>query len=609
MISAFFEDGLFHCVQVFSILNIVSIFEYWGVKILIDKRLFALPGMRRYVIILGVLVFFQAVAIIVQARYLSIAIVGLWNLQSFKAIVGPTIIFMIAFLCRHLLTVWQNRVFFPYVEKTSGQIREKLMAKIFRLGPAEIEKRGTGNIVTMALEGIDKVQTYLMLVIIKVLDMSITPWLVLLYILFLRWEQAIFLFIIFPVIILFMIILGDAAQAKADRQYEGYQRLSNHFVDTLRGLSTLKQLGLSKRYADNVYEVSESYRKETMSTLKIALTSTFALDFFTTLSIAVVAVFLGFDLLDGKVTLLPALTILVLAPEYFMPIRNFANDYHATLNGKNALTAVLDVLNEPEMKQRDELPSFKWDNQSQLVLSHVSLTYPESKQPALKNISINIQGMKKIGIIGASGSGKSTLVNLIGGFLSPDQPDQIAINGQKLPHLNQEAWQQNFLYIPQNPYLFHATLAQNIAFYVDHATSESIRNAAERAGLTKWIKSLPAGLETMIGEGARSVSGGQAQRIALARAFLDTDRKILLFDEPTAHLDIETEAALKKDILPVFDNHLVFFATHRLHWIGEMDYVLVMDHGRLVEQGTPQELANQNGDYVKLRSEMEASDL
>lgn len=559
--------------------------------------------------ILGVLVFIQALAVIVQARYLSVAIVNLWNLQPLSSIVLPTSIFIVAFLARHLLTVAQNRVLFPFVETTSGKMREDLMAKIFRLGPAEIDKRGTGNIVTMALEGIDQVQTYLMLVIIKMLDMSITPWLILIYILFIRWEQAIFLFIIFPVIILFMVILGLAAQSKADRQYEGYQHLSNHFVDTLRGLSTLKQLGLSKRYANNVYSVSESYRKETMSTLRIALTSTFALDFFTTLSIAVVAVFLGFDLMDGKVMLLPALTILVLAPEYFLPIRNFANDYHATLNGKNAMTAVLEVLQQPEMKQRDVLPAFKWDEAATLEVDQATYTYPNADRPALADISFKIRGMQKIGIIGASGSGKSTLINLIGGFLAPDQPNQVAINGTKLPHLDQTAWQKNFLYIPQNPYLFHASLADNISFYVDNASKQSIHDAAERAGLASWIKTLPAGLDTMIGEGARTVSGGQAQRIALARAFLDTDRKVLLFDEPTAHLDIETEAALKQDILPVFNEHLVFFATHRLHWISEMDYVLVMDHGQLVEQGTPAELARQNGDYVQLRSEMEAADL
>ncbi|MDN6354765.1 MAG: ATP-binding cassette domain-containing protein, partial [Lactiplantibacillus plantarum] len=208
-------------------------------------------------------------------------------------------------------------------------------------------------------------------------------------------------------------------------------------------------------------------------------------------------------------------------------------------------------------------------------------------------------------IIGASGSSKSTLINLLGGFLTPvaDQ-GKIQVNGQTVSHLSQDAWQQSFFYIPQNPYLFHATLAENIAFYQPDASRQAIERAAENAGLTAWIATLPAGLDTAIGEGSRGVSGGQAQRIALARAFLDDSRRVLLFDEPTAHLDIETEAELKTTILPVLDNHLVFFATHRLHWINQMDYVLVMDHGEIVEQGTPTELAAHDGAYVRLRDEM-----
>ncbi|AQW22354.1 thiol reductant ABC exporter subunit CydD [Lentilactobacillus curieae] len=576
---------------------------------MIDKRLFDLPGMRKNVSILAVLVFIQAFAIIFQARYLAIAIVNLWSLKPLSSIVIPMIIFGISFMIRHIITVAQNRLFFPFVETTSKNMRNQLMSKLFKLGPAEVEHRGTGNMVTMALEGIDQVQTYLMLVMIKILDMSITPWLILVYIAFLQFKQGIFLLIIYPVIILFMVILGLAAQSRADRQYEGYQRLSNHFVDTLRGLPTLKQLGLSKSYAKNVYGVSESYRKETMSTLTIAMTSTFALDFFTTLSIAVVAVFLGFDLMWGKVTLLPALTILTLAPEYFLPIRNFANDYHATLNGKNAMTAVLEVLNEPTTKDRDKLPESDWKANSELQVQDASVTYGDSKIPALKNVNFDITGMTKVGIIGKSGSGKSTLLNMIGGFLKPDQGDAITLNGNKLPHLDQENWQKQFMYIPQNPYIFHDTLANNVSFYVDDADTDKINAAIDKAGLSEWVKSLPDGLNTLIGEGGRSVSGGQAQRIALARAFLDKNRKVLLFDEPTAHLDIETEVGLKEDILPVFNDHLVFFATHRLHWINEMDYVLVMDHGEIVEQGTPQQLAAQSGMYTELRAEMEANQL
>lgn len=567
--------------------------------------MFQFPGIRKVIVWQSLLTVIQAILIILQAKYLSVAIVNLWKLQAVGTIVAPLVIFAVAFLGRHLMTVLKNLLTYPFVESTTKKLRKQFMAKLFDLGPSVVAQEGTGNVVTMGLEGIDKIQTYLMMIIGKVLDLAITPWLILIYIALIQWKEALFLLVIYPLIIFFMVILGLAAQAKADRQYAGYQRLSNHFVDTLRGLPTLKQLGLNKQYAGNVYSVSEDYRKKTMATLTIAMTSTFALDFFTTLSIAIIAVFLGFGLMDNTIQLLPALVILTLAPDYFAPMRNFANDYHATLNGKNALTAVLDILHRETPTDRDTLPAATpvWTPDDELHLDHVNVGY-DADHATLKDISFNVRGFQKVGIIGASGSGKSTLINTLSGFLSP-QAGQITARGTQVPHLDQAAWQKSFVYIPQSPYLFHASLRDNIAFYTPAASDEAVAQAAHRAGLTDWIATLPDGFATQIGEGSRGVSGGQAQRIALARAFLDDSRRILLFDEPTAHLDIETEVDLKQTMLPVFKDHLVFFATHRLHWMNEMDYILVLDHGRVVEQGTPDQLQAQNGAYVRLRSEME----
>ncbi|AKP65362.1 thiol reductant ABC exporter subunit CydD [Levilactobacillus koreensis] len=574
---------------------------------MIDQRVFKFPGVKPAAAMMAVLTVIQAIMIILQAQYLSAAIVHLWKQQPIGTIVAPLAVFAVAFLGRHLLTILKDWLLYPFVEKTTKTLRKQFMAKLFDLGPSVVAEKGTGNVVTMGLEGIDKIQTYLMMIIGKVLDLSITPWLILIYIAIIQWKEALFLLAIYPLIIFFMIILGLAAQAKADKQYAGYQRLSNHFVDTLRGLPTLKQLGLNETYADNVYHVSEDYRKKTMATLTIAMTSTFALDFFTTLSIAIIAVFLGFGLMNSTIQLLPALVILTLAPDYFAPIRNFANDYHATLNGKNALTAVLDVLQRATPNDRELLSDRDpvWQDDDALKFDHVNVGY-SADDTTLQDISFDVHGFQKVGIIGASGSGKSTLINTLGGFLSP-QAGEINVRGTQVPHLDQKAWQRSFVYIPQAPYLFHASLRDNLAFYSPDADDAAVNAAAAKAGLTDWIATLPAGLDTPIGEGARGVSGGQAQRIALARAFLDDSRRILLFDEPTAHLDIETEVELKQTMLPVFDHHLVFFATHRLHWMNEMDYILVMDHGKIVEQGTPAELQQRDGAYVRLRSEMEGA--
>ena len=571
---------------------------------MLDKRLFKFPGARQALGVLSLLTLIQAIAIIGQGRFLSVAITDLWGGHQLTSIGMVLVWFMLAYLLRQVTGVAKQYALAPFADKTTASLQTQLTQKYAALGPRTVANQGTGKSVTLAVEGIDQVHDYLTLVLVKLFDMSITPWLILLYIATINFKQAVFLFVIYPVIVIFMIVLGLAAQAKADREYETFNRLSNHFVDSLRGLTTLKQLGLAKQYAQNIYDVSEDHRKATMSTLKIAILSTFALDFFTTLSIAVVALFLGLGLMDGATHLLPALTILVLAPEYFLPIRNFANDYHATLNGKNALADIMTLLEQPVAPETNRYvrQSQRWQATDTLTLEQVSFSYPNADRPALQQINLTLTGHAKVALVGTSGSGKSTLLNLLGGFLVGD--GDVKINEQALPHLQQRQWQEQIQVLPQHPYIFHDTLRANLAFYAPNQRDEDLIAVLQQVGLADWFASLPDGLDTLIGEGAMQTSGGQAQRIGLARIMLDEERRVLLLDEPTAHLDIETEALLKETMLPVFDNRLVIFATHRLHWLRQMDWIIVMRDGQIAEQGTLADLIANNGYFVTLQAAM-----
>lgn len=565
---------------------------------MIDRALFQLAGAKSISKRLAGLNVLQAALIIGQALALSAVLTQLW--AGHRLNVSLLLIFAACFTGRQLLNWLTARWLDTYAGEQAQRLRRALLQKLFKLGPALTAIQGTGSMITMVLDGIAEVREYIKLTFSKVLTMMIVPVLLLLMVAYLDWRAALILLVMYPLIIMFMIILGRAAQARASKQFINFQKLSNNFLDSLRGIDTLKYLGLSKRYSTSIFKSSESFRRRTMRVLRVAMLSTFALDFFTTLAIAVMAVYLGFGLINGRIHLFRALGILILAPEYFLPIRNFAGDFHATLNGQNAFKRIHHLIDLPTTEEH-QLTLHPWSADDELVLDHVQFRYPHGA--AIKPLSVKLHGDQKVGIIGMSGAGKTTLINLLSGFLTP-QAGKISIQGHQVDDLAIHDWRQQLLYIPQDPYIFTASLRENIAFYTPQVSDEQVIQAIHVVGLDDLLAELPDGLDTVIGSGRRVLSGGQAQRIALARAFLDQHRRVMIFDEPTAHLDIETELDLKKRMLPLMTGRLVFFATHRLHWMKEMDYILVMNHGELVGQGTLADLMATNSYFRRLVSKM-----
>lgn len=585
---------------------------------MLDKELFRLPGIKLLLGVMVALSFLEAICIIGEAWGLSHALVALWQGAAFEQTFSYLAVFGISFLAVRVVLNAREAYVGRYAYGQARTERSTLFESIFRTGAPAVQAFGTGTTATMVLEGADAFQKYLETVLPNVVKMVVLPLVFAIVIFCADWVSGIIVVLLLPAMIMLMVLIGKTTAEKSQSQHATFKMMSNHFIDSVRGVATLNMFKISKDYAKRIFTVSERFRKATMETLKTATLSGATLDMFATLALAAVAIMLGMRLIDGSLALLPALFVLILVPEYFRPIREFAADFHANLEGKNSLHTI-SVIREATRYVPPAVEVPTWNETSTLSLHEVEKVYDGVS--ALRPFSGELQGYARVGVIGASGSGKSTLLRLLAGLEDPTisprdgsatsvqdasrgagvlqgataaqdaaqdagadaeaQAPFVISDGKdtsiQLDSLRQASWQDQIAYIPQDPYIFHATVRDNLAFYNPEATDAQIMDALHTLGLTQLLDELPQGLDTMLGEGGRELSGGQAQRIALARVFLDNKRKILLFDEPTAHLDVETEYELKKPMLALMQDKLVVFATHRLHWLDAFDVVYELD--------------------------------
>ena len=544
----------------------------------------------------------DALLIAGQAWGLAQACTALWLGESLSAQVAWLALFFGCLIVRQIVDASRARYLDAFARARSSDLRLELAKSLFNQGRSAISAHGSGSLATSLIEGVNQVQTYLTIHLPRTADLVVIPTVLAAFLLVVDPLSGVIAVCIIPCIFFYMRMLGTVAKEKATAKLGVFQRMANHFVDSLRGMPTIKAFGRGEFFAESIFETSESFRKSTVDTLKTATLSSLVLDLFRVFALAAVAIMLGFRLMAGEIELLPALAVLIVVPELFAAVRRYSADFHANLDGRNQLHAILNLIESGS--SADEVPGrpTNCERPSTLHVCNLNFAYPDAPGASLDALSFSVHGPARIGIVGASGAGKTTLVNLLAGFASP-RAGSFELDGEVLASLDCEKWRRHVTYIPQEPHIFHATLADNIAFYRPNAEAESIAEAARRAGLGELVAELPAGLDTLIGEAGRGLSGGQAQRIALARAFLD-DRDVLIFDEPTAHLDIETELALKENMLPLMEGRLVFFATHRLHWMRDMDRILVLDQGRIVQEGTLDELMAKDGPFLDFVASM-----
>lgn len=582
---------------------------------MIDRLLFSLAGIRSALMRCSMFSLAMGLLIMGQALLLTISLTALWHGQSLESQLTYLAGFAACFIARQIIENIQGNWLDTYATTRADEFRARLLELSFAEGRTLLQQQGTGNFATLLIEGIDRVEAYIRMVLPRMTRLAIVPIMLLVLIFISDWVSGIIALLVFPAIILQMVLIGHTASLEAGKQHREYQRLANHFIDSLRGIDTLKLFGRSHSQTENIYESSERFRKATMKTLRVATLSGAVLDAFSTISIAAIAVMLGFRLVDGSLALFPALFVLVLIPDYFKPIREFASDYHASLDGKNALHTITELLEGgPSDAERDAnaersttldtdtapaadrtrdaevAPSAEAsmvdplrDPDLQVELRDISLVYDSHN--ALQNISLTLSGTQKVGIIGPSGAGKSTLTHILAGLTSPTS-GSIVLDGSSVTSLERDDWRAHVAYIPQNPHIFHASLRDNLTFYHPNASQDAVNQVVKLMELDSLVESLPHGLDTIIGEGAHALSGGQEQRIAFARAFLHPDCRVLIFDEPTAHLDIETELELKARMIDLMEGKLVILATHRLHWLPAMDTVVLLREGKLAAQGS-----------------------
>jgi ATP-binding cassette, subfamily C, bacterial CydCD len=530
---------------------------------------------------------------ILQAAWFSRAVSQVF--LGGQTLVGVTVILrwlLLVILLRSILT-WAGEVSAAALAvRIKDELRRRLFDKILRLGPVYARGERTGELSGALVEGVEALDAYFSRYLPQLVVSALVPLSILFFVFPDDPLSGLVLLLTGPLIPLFMYLIGKTAESLTRRQWDSLSRLGAHFLDSLQGLTTLKELGCSKDQAVSIDAASNRFRDMTLKVLRVTFLSALVLELVATISTAVVAVEVSLRLYYGQLGFQQALFLLLLAPEFYLPLRMLGLRFHAGMAGTSAARRIFEILDAAEvLPARIGGVATSYAKLHGLRIADVSYTFPGEKQPLLKNIDLSIKAGDHVALVGPSGAGKSTLIALLLGFIQPDC-GQISLDPDtSLPE--QIAW------VPQSPHLFHASIAANLRLGKADASQNELEAAARAAHLDAFIQSLPVGYETVIGEDGARLSGGEAQRLALARAFL-RNSPILILDEPTSSLDPANEALLEDSIHRLMQGRTIITIAHRLNTVFQADKIFVMEKGSIVQVGDHLSLLASGGLYSRL---------
>ncbi len=458
-------------------------------------------------------------------------------------------------------------------------LRDRLVGHLLLERPGRRADERTGELAATAVQGVDALEAYFAGYLPQLVLTATVPLAVLAWTAHLAPAAAVVLAITVPVLIVFMVLVGLRANAATDARWRALTLLSAHFLDLVRGLPTLRAFGREAAQARRIAEVGDAYRRETMATLRVAFLSALVLELCSMVGTALVAATIGIELAGGHLELSAGLTVLLLAPELYAPLRGVGQQFHAAADGTAAATRLLDALEgEPDVAT-PQAPTAAPDPAVAAVrLEGVRFAHP-GRRPVLDGVDLDLAPGALTALVGDSGAGKTTLAALVLRLADP-QAGRVRCGGVDLRDVRVEDWRARVAWVPQQARMFAGTIAENIALGAPSAGPEAIRAAASAAGVLETIEALPDGLQTRVGDGGRRLSAGQAQRVALARA-LASDARLLVLDEPTAHLDRASARVAIDALRCAARGRTVLVVTHDRELAARADHVAVLHAGRV----------------------------